>query len=92
MMSLVAAGMLPPRTVRRRDVQSGRLSQQDLHYLKKLAARERAEETERQMATLSRAGELAATLRATEAEATLQRARRIAAQQLAARVAAAGSN
>lgn len=85
MQTLVAAGMLPPRKVRRPGT-PGALSADDLRYLKRLAARERQNEHEEQMRTLAAADRLAKMLRTTEKERTLAAARRIRAQQMAARV------
>jgi hypothetical protein len=64
MTSLVAAGMIAPRKVSRKNIESGALSVDDLRYLKQLAARERAEEAEVKLATLDRAAELSRRLRA----------------------------
>jgi hypothetical protein len=91
MHTLVAAGMLPPRKVRRpfrkdgtRDPEA--LSVEDLRYLKRLAAREKAQETEEKMQTLAAADALAKRLRATQRDKTLMAARRIKVQQMAARL------
>lgn len=86
MKSLVAAGMLPPRKVRRSHVDSGALSREDLRYLKRLAVRERAQEAEARVQTLSAADELAQKLRSTERERVLSRARRVKVTQMAARL------
>lgn len=85
MQSLVAAGMLPPRKVRRPGTR-GALSMDDLRYLKRLADRERREEQESRLQVLSNADALAQRLRSQKREATLASARKIAAQQMAARV------
>lgn len=65
MTSLVAAGMVPPKRVIAPG-KPGALSTEDLKYLKRLAARERAEETEMKMATLDKAAALSRKLRAQE--------------------------
>lgn len=62
--SLVASGMIPPRTVLKPGTE-GALSDDDLRYLKTLAQRERNEEAERVGIT---AEALAARVRRTEAE------------------------
>jgi hypothetical protein len=76
MQSLVAAGMLPPRKVKRPGT-PGALSLDDLRYLKKLAAREKADEQEKQLAVLDRASDLAARLRSQQVR---QRAASLAAR------------
>jgi len=75
MVSLVAAGMVPPSRVRRPGT-PGALSVDDLRYLKRLAARERDIEHEAQQATLSKAAALS---------------RQIAAREMASRVASSVS-
>jgi hypothetical protein len=89
MQTLVAAGMLPPRKVRRPGTE-GALSADDLKYLKSLAARERREEQERKLAVLDSAAQMASRLRSTEHDETLARAHALATkmrvQQMAARL------
>lgn len=82
MTSLVAAGMLPPRRVRRPGTPDA-LSLDDLRYLKRLAQRERAEAEEAKVQTLSNAATVAASLRSAEA---LNKARDMARRLQRARI------
>jgi hypothetical protein len=65
MQTLVAAGMLAPRKVIKPGT-PGALSTDDLRYLKRLAARERAEEAASKVDLLDRAAVLSRKLRASE--------------------------
>lgn len=87
MYSLVAAGMLPPRRVRRPGT-PGALSLDDLRYLKRLAAREKAEAERAKIETLANAESLAQRLRAQHHEETLAEARALHARLQRARVEA----
>lgn len=68
MTTLVASGMLAPRKVRAPGT-PGALSEDDLRYLKRLAARERRAEQEERAGIQSKAEALAAKVRATRAAA-----------------------
>lgn len=76
MTSLVASGMLAPRRVKAPGT-PGALSEDDLRYLKRLAARERRAEQEERAGIQSQADALAARVRATRAA---ELARRIGVQ------------
>jgi hypothetical protein len=90
MSTLVAAGMLPPKRVRREDVQSGALSADDIRYLKSLAAREQQREQDHRRAVLSDATSLKRDMVLSEAQNVARQVKRDAITEMAASIVKVG--